>query len=172
MGPESSRVKVKDLAQEGLILMTIFEAELSAITFHCAPEQPVPIRQETCPGCWLSARLLRLRDQIYRLQNGTFQRIADRSGAQEEREGDRNVGGLDALRHPVDQRGQHIGPVEIGATRGGRCHTPGSSPGSVMSGCSRSASGLPATGIAARRRERVPRNGDPGAEAAMTGATQ
>jgi hypothetical protein len=50
MGPESSRVKVKDLAQEGLILMTIFEAELSAITFHCAPEQPVPIRQENAPA--------------------------------------------------------------------------------------------------------------------------
>jgi hypothetical protein len=114
MGSESSRVKVKDLAQQGLILMTIFEAELSAITFHCAPEQPVPIRQETCPGRWLTARLLRLRDQIYRVQNSTFQRIAGRSGAQEERKRDqRNVGGLDALRHPVDQRGRRIGPVEI-----------------------------------------------------------
>jgi hypothetical protein len=47
MGPESSGVKVKDLAQKGLIIMTIFEAELSAITFHCAPEQPIPMRRET-----------------------------------------------------------------------------------------------------------------------------
>jgi hypothetical protein len=42
MGPESSRVTVKDLAQEGLIIVTIFEAELSAVTFPCAPEQPIP----------------------------------------------------------------------------------------------------------------------------------
>jgi hypothetical protein len=43
MGPESSRVKVKDLAQQGLSLMTIFEAELFSITFRCAPEQPIPV---------------------------------------------------------------------------------------------------------------------------------
>jgi hypothetical protein len=77
MGPESSRVKVKAIAQASLILMTIFEAELSAITYHCAPEQPIPIRQETCPGRWLTARLLRLRDQIDQRQNSTFHRIAD-----------------------------------------------------------------------------------------------
>jgi hypothetical protein len=45
---------MKDLAQEGLILVTISEAELSAITFRCAPEQPIPIRQETRPAAgWL-----------------------------------------------------------------------------------------------------------------------
>jgi hypothetical protein len=58
MGPESSGVKVKDLAQEGLILVTIFEAELSAITFCCAPEQPILVRQETRPGRRLVARAL------------------------------------------------------------------------------------------------------------------
>lgn len=99
MGPESSWVKVKDLAQEGLILMTIFEAELSAITFHCAPEQPIPSRPETCPGRRLVARALGYGIRFIGLRRCLPSRHRSAPGPRKTRA--IGHGGLDALRHPV-----------------------------------------------------------------------
>ena len=54
MGPESSWVKVKDLAQEGLILMTIFEAELFTITTAVPPSSQYPLDRKYAPAAgWL-----------------------------------------------------------------------------------------------------------------------
>lgn len=109
MGPESSRVKVKDLAQAGLILMTIFEAELCAITFRCAPRTANSHPTGTTPRPLIGCSASRLRDQIYQVENSPFHRITDRSCAQEERERDqRNVG-----RDRVADRVKKVAGLEV-----------------------------------------------------------